>query len=238
MSTSIHKRTPAAPAKSRRATGLASGAAPSAFMPGSVEQVSDLGDGYLIVKVVPPQLRRKGAAEHVSAVPDDQLRRLLQRLIKRPTQVGATQEVKSRVTKRIDEDNAALLAKMDVGAMARRQELHDKGLLLTSAQLCERLGISRQAVSKAVKDNRMFWVEGPSGAQWYPDFFATGQGLRRDIERVSVALADLPGAAKWQFFTTPKHSLDGQTPVAALEAGNVEQVVRSAAEFKERNLGR
>ncbi|MGJ7916196.1 MarR family transcriptional regulator [Massilia sp. LXY-6] len=238
MSTSTDKRAPAAPAKSRSATGLASGRVPSAFMPGSVEQASDLGDGYLIVKVVPPQQRRKGGADQISAVPDDQLRRLLQRLIKRPAQVGTTKEGKSRVTKRIDEDNAALLAKMDAGAMARRQELHEKGLLMTSAQLCERLGISRQAVSKAVKDYRMFWVDGPSGAQWYPDFFATGQAHRRDIERVSVVLADLPGAAKWQFFTTPKHSLDGRTPVAALEAGDVEQVVRSAAEFKERNLGR
>lgn len=238
MSTSSQKRTPAAPAKSRRAIGLAGAGAPSAFMPGSVEQASDLGGGYLIVKVVPPQQRRKGAADQISAVPDDQLRRLLQRLIKRPTQVGPTKEGRSRATKRISEDNTALLGKMDVGAMARRQELHEKGLLLTSAQLCERLGISRQAVSKAVKDNRMFWVDGPSGTQWYPDFFATGQAHRRDIERVSVALADLPGAAKWQFFTTPKHSLDGRTPVAALEVGYVEQVVHSAAEFKERNLGR
>lgn len=238
MSTSVPKRAPAAPAKSRRSTGRASGTAPSAFMPGSIEQVSDLRDGYLIVKVVSPKQRWKGATEHVSAVPDDQLLRLLQRLIKRPTKGSGTRVAKSRVTKRIDEDNAALLAKMDAGAMVRRQEQHEKGLLLTSAQLCERFGITRQAVSKAVKDNRMFWVDGPSGAQWYPDFFATGQGLRRDIERVSVALADMPGAAKWQFFTTPKHSLDGRTPVAAVKAGNVEQVVRSAAEFKERNLGR
>jgi hypothetical protein len=225
-------------AKSRGATGPASDGSLSAFMPGSVEQASDLGDGYLIVKVVPPQRRRKGIAEQVSAVPEDQVRRLLQRLIKRPTQVGTTKEAKSRAIRRIDEDNTPLLARMDAGAVARRQELHEKGLLLTSAQLCERLGISRQAVSKAVKDKRMFWVDGPSGAQWYPDFFANAQAHRRDIERVSVALADLPGAAKWQFFTTPKHSLGGQTPVAAVGAGELEQVVRTAAEFKERNLGR
>jgi hypothetical protein len=42
----------------------------------------------------------------------------------------------------------------------------------------------------------MFWVDGSSGAQWYPSFLASDQAHRRDIEQVSVTLANLSGAAK------------------------------------------
>lgn len=84
----------------------------------------------------------------------------------------------------------------------------------------------------------MFWIDGASGAQWYPSFFADEAIGRRDLERVSQALGALPGAIKWQFFTTPKHSLDGRTPVDAIKDGNADTVVRTALETVERNLGR
>lgn len=204
----------------------AGGVTPSALAACAVEEATDLGDGYLIVKIGAPDKRRNLNDAEVPAVPDSELRRLLLRLI----EPGARE--------RAVEDNTGLLDDLGGAAMARRQQLHEQGLLLTSAQICERLGISRQALSKAVKDQRLFWIDGPGGAQWYPGFYGTSTANRKQIEKVSVALGDLPGDAKWQFFTTPKHSLQGQTPLAALEAGGLERVMRTALEARERSLGR
>jgi hypothetical protein len=206
--------------------GNAGGVTPSAFQACAVEEATDLGDGYLIVKIGAPDKPKSPANAEVPAIPDSELRRLLLRLIE------------SGVRERLVEDNTALLDDLAADAMVRRQQLHEGGLLLSSAQICERLGISRQALSKAVKDGRLFWIDGPAGAQWYPGFYAASTANRRNIEKVAVALGDLPGDAKWQFFTTPKHSLGGKTPVAALEAGSLEQVLQAALGARERSVGR
>jgi hypothetical protein len=206
--------------------GHASGVSPSALEDYAVEEATDLGDGYLIVKIGAPDKHKSAKDAEVPAIPDSEVRRLLLRLI----------EPGSR--ERAIEDNTDLLDGLAAGAMARRQQLHEQGALLTSAQTCERLGITRQALSKAVKDGRLFWIDGPGGAQWYPGFYAASTANRKHIEKVAVALGDLPGDAKWQFFTTPKHSLGGKTPVAALEAGALEQVLRTALEVRERSVGR
>jgi hypothetical protein len=206
--------------------GNASGVTPSAFEACAVQEATDLGDGYLLVKIGAPDKRRTPKDAEVPAIPDSELRRLLLRLI----EPGARE--------RAPEDNTALLDNLAADAMARRRQLHEQGLLLTSAQICERLGISRQALSKAVKDQRLFWIDGPAGVQWYPGFYGASTANRRSIEKVAVTLGDLPGDAKWQFFTTPKHSLGGKTPVEALEAGALEQVLRTALQVRERSVGR
>ena len=105
------------------------------------------------------------------------------------------------------------------------------GKLLTPAQLQQRLAISRQAISKAVKEQRMFYLDGPSGENWYPAFFADATIPRRTLEQVCKALGPLPGASKWQFFTTAKVSLAGRTPLVALAAGDSEAVLQAARGF-------
>lgn len=234
MSTTAHKRVPAArPAAKRPALHLRL-VSPSLLKTGKVEQATDLGNGYVIVKVDSTQHRQDGA-DQLPAIPDDDLRHLMALIADAPL---ASPAPDGPAVRHEPEDNAQLLAGLDDKAMARRRQLHAEGQLLSSAALCERLHITRQALSKAVRDKRMFWIDGPAGVQWYPSFFAIQQIHRRDIGRVSVALGDLPGPAKWQFFTTPKHSLHGKTPLAALEGGMTEQVLRTAAEVRERSLGR
>lgn len=232
MSTTAHKRASAAqPAAKRPALHLRL-VSPSLLKMGKVEQATDLGNGYVIVKVDSTQHRQEGA-DPLPAIPDDDLRHLMALIADTPPASPAGPAARHE-----PEDNTQLLADLDTQAMARRRRLHEEGQLLSSADLCARLHITRQALSKAVKDKRMFWIDGPAGVQWYPSFFATEQIHRRDIGRVSAALGDLPGPAKWQFFTTPKHSLNGKTPLAALENGMAEQVLRTAAEVRERSLGR
>ena len=234
MSTTAYKRTPAAqPAAERPALHLRL-VSPSLLRTGKVEQATDLGNGYVIVKVDSTQHRQDGA-DQLPAIPDDDLRHLMALFADAPL---ASPAPAGPAARHEPEDNAQLLSGLDSNAMARRRQLHEAGQLLSSADLCERLHITRQALSKAVRDKRMFWIDGPAGVQWYPSFFATEHIQRRDIGRVSVALGDLPGPAKWQFFTTPKHSLNGKTPLAALESGMAGQVLRTAAETRERSLGR
>jgi hypothetical protein len=64
---------------------------------------------------------------------------------------------------------------------------------------------------------------------YFPYFFADEKYPRRALEKVSKALGKLPGARKWQFFTTPRISLNGKTPLEALSKGQVDAVLSAAA---------
>jgi hypothetical protein len=103
--------------------------------------------------------------------------------------------------------------------------------LLGSADMRERLGVSRQALSAALRSQRLFALTGPSGDYFYPAFFADGRHDRAVLEKVSRALGSLPGGAKWEFFTTPRLSLGNRTPLQALARGQVDAVLAAAAAF-------
>jgi hypothetical protein len=118
----------------------------------------------------------------------------------------------------------------DQEAQRRREDIA-AGRLLGSAEMRERLGISRQALSAAVRAQRLFVLAGPSGDFLYPAFFADGRHDRAVLEKVSRALGSLPGGAKWEFFTTPRLSLGRKTPLQALAKGQVEEVLAAAAAF-------
>lgn len=96
-----------------------------------------------------------------------------------------------------------------------------------------RLRVSPQALSAALKAKRMFIMQGPSGEYVYPEFFADSTYDRRVLERVCKALGDLPGAAKWDFFMSPRVSLAGKTPLNALAKGKVDEVMAAADAFRE-----
>jgi hypothetical protein len=113
----------------------------------------------------------------------------------------------------------------------RRRDDIAAGRLLGSADMRERLGISRQALSAAVRAQRLFVLAGPSGDFLYPAFFADARHDRAVLERVSRALGSLPGGAKWEFFTTPRLSLGKRTPLQALAKGQVDEVLAAAAAF-------
>lgn len=136
------------------------------------------------------------------------------------------------------EDNSELLADFERKAMRRRQRLFDAGALITEEQLCDVLDVSRQALEQAIRDSRLFYIDGTGGERWYPSFLAD-VSIRADVERVCLALAGLSGEVMFQFFMTPKHLLGRKTPIAAISNWyEVGRVLRAAVEFKERNLHR
>ena len=118
-------------------------------------------------------------------------------------------------------------------AAARMGALIARDELLPPGRFVEAMGVSRQALSKAVARQRIFFVE-VGAERYFPRFYLDPQYQRREIERISRSLGGLPGASKLQFFLTGKASLGGLTPLQALAKGKAARVREVAAAFAER----
>lgn len=113
-----------------------------------------------------------------------------------------------------------------LGAIARKE-------VLPSGEMVGRLGITRQALNKAVHSNRIFVVEF-EGKTLYPRFFVDPTLDRTQLGRVVRALGDLPGWDKYIFLTTAKLSLQKRTPLEALRRGMLKRVLVAAAGYAAR----
>ena len=103
--------------------------------------------------------------------------------------------------------------------------------LLSGPELRARLEVTPQALSAALKARRLFALRGASGEYVYPAFFADPRHDRHTLEKVSKILGDLPGAAKWDFFTVPRLSLGGKSPLEALAKGKLDAVMAAARAY-------
>jgi len=142
-------------------------------------------------------------------------------------------------------------AEMFAEAMAARAKLVKEGRLLEPAEFMGRAGVTRQAINQRLKTGSLFTVDGPNGVSYYPAFFVDESLDRRTVARVSRALKELPGASKWAFFTNPRRSLGGLTPLEVIggkqpgrrhggrnsvdqvEKVNLSMVLRAAAGYAE-----
>ena len=103
--------------------------------------------------------------------------------------------------------------------------------LLSGPELRARLAVTPQALSAALKARRLFALRGASGEYVYPAFFADPRHDRHTLEKISKTLRDLPGAAKWDFFTAPRLSLGGKSPLEALAKGKLDAVMAAARAY-------
>lgn len=110
------------------------------------------------------------------------------------------------------------------------EQMVKKRELLASAEFTREVGLSRQALSKAVGANRMFYVDF-KGERYFPAFYADPMYQRSQVEAVTKLLGDLPGGAKLQFFLNRRGSLAGVTPLEALAQGKLQKVKDVAAAF-------
>ena len=131
------------------------------------------------------------------------------------------------------QDSEKMLLSARKKAHKVRDDLVARKEVISSGEFTDILQISRQALSKAVKANRIFSVE-VGGENYYPAFFADPAIDRRKLERVSKLLGELSGWQKWQFFTNPKASLENLTPLEALKKGHYERVATAVLGFAER----
>jgi hypothetical protein len=108
-----------------------------------------------------------------------------------------------------------------------------QGQMLDAVQFQERMGWkTRQAVWKAASDQRTFYLEFRA-ERYFPAFYADPAYQRSHLEAVTKILGDLPGGSKLQFFLTRKGSLNGNTPLEALAAGDLSKVKSVAMAFAE-----
>ena len=122
---------------------------------------------------------------------------------------------------------------LTAGVTAARSALLESRQVVPSKAICATLSFSRQALSQAVKEHRMFRLVVGS-QRLYPAFYADTSLDRQQLESVAKELGNLPGWSKWQFFTTPKASLGGATPLEALKDGRFNDARRAAVGFAER----
>lgn len=118
------------------------------------------------------------------------------------------------------------------GVRSRLNEMIGRAELLPTAQFLESLGLSKQALSKAVVANRMFYVD-YRGERYFPAFYVNPTYRRSQLEEVTQELGNLSGASKLQFFINRRGSLAGATPLEALSGGQLEKVKDAAAAFAE-----
>ncbi len=130
--------------------------------------------------------------------------------------------------------NQAFMAAFEKQAFAARQKNLRDGDLLDASAFYKALARSAPTFNQLIDESKIFHLDGPSGQLLYPAFFADPRYDRQSLEQVCEALGDLPGPSKWQFFTTGKASLRGQTPLEALANGELAKVLVTAAGFKER----
>jgi hypothetical protein len=101
-------------------------------------------------------------------------------------------------------------------AIARRRTLAAEGELLEFTQFHERSGLSRQPIQQQLKTRALLTVDGPEGMSYCPAFFADVKYDQAAVRRIARALKRLPGDSKWVFFTSPRLSLDGLTPLEVI----------------------
>lgn len=246
MSTSTIRKTTAADEKLTQYAFVQTSFAPSRAGKGQlavaktrqlpIAEMTDLGNGYVIARITPHEHWQDQAPAQQWAIPNPELDQVLKSYLAKleadllPAPPAAPPAAH---TKRQDA-NQVWLEKMQKEQAEGRANMLANGTLLLSEQFQQQLGLSRQAISKAMREKRMFALEGTNGKLLYPAFFADQQYDRRQLGKVSQALGDLPSGSKFQFFTTGKMSLAGKTPLQALAEGELAQVLVTARGFMER----
>ena len=119
------------------------------------------------------------------------------------------------------------------GLKRKQQMLETAGGALTSEQVAEVLGISRQAVDKRRGATQLLALTQGRRGYSYPSFqFEDG----RPITGLQEVLAELKELDPWMqmvFFTSPNERLGDKTPLERLKKGLVSEVTAAAAGFGE-----
>ncbi|MFC7580693.1 hypothetical protein ACFQWG_05660 [Schaalia naturae] len=115
------------------------------------------------------------------------------------------------------------------------------GPVCTTADVGEWLGITRQGINKAVRENRILAIQSPSTTWYYPTWQLLddhsvvpqmSQVLGRLVDRV-----DQLTAARW--FWTASAALEGATPARWLtDQRDIHAVVRAAESYAKRQANR
>jgi len=119
------------------------------------------------------------------------------------------------------------------GAAIKLELLTNGGGGLTSSQVSNALGITRQAVDKRRLRRALLAVPNGSGEYAYPACQFTSDGVIPGLEDVLRAFRIGNSWTQLSVLLTPTPALGGKTIVEALKSGAVERAVAVAASFGE-----
>ncbi len=135
-------------------------------------------------------------------------------------------------TSQLVSDDPFLAAKLR-GIKRKKQMLDTAGGTLSSQEVAELLGISRQAVDKRRASNQLLALTQGRRGYSYPRFqFEEGKA----IQGLEEVLKELKAVDPWMqmvFFTNPHERLDGKTPIECLQKGLVKEVLQAASGYGE-----
>lgn len=170
----------------------------------------------------------------VAGLQDDLSASLIEEATAAPTDQLAMLEALSSApwVKELAADDPILQAKLR-GLELRQQMLQKAGGVLTSEEVAELLGVSRQAVDKRRSANQLFALtQGRRGYQ-YPGFqFEDGKALP-GLDKVLANLESLDPWMQLRFFTSPSERLSHHSPLELLRKGRVDEVVKTASGYGE-----
>ena len=119
------------------------------------------------------------------------------------------------------------------GLRRKQQMLEAAGGALSSEQVAEVLGVSRQAVDKRRASNQLLALTQGKRGYSYPSFqFEDGKTMT-GLEGVLGELKDLDPWMQMVFFTTPSERLGGKTPLEKLRKDLVSDVMAAASGYGE-----
>lgn len=107
------------------------------------------------------------------------------------------------------------------------------GEVLSKAEFLKRRNWTDRDLRRSLVTRSVFFIE-IEGESLFPSYLADNAYDRRQLGSVARALGELPGGSKHMFFTTPKGSLAGRTPLLALLRGELFNVKNAARAFAER----
>lgn len=124
-----------------------------------------------------------------------------------------------------------LLVKIQAEAIEYRKTLVESGQIVSCDSFCALAGVDAQYIETAILALTLFKFE-IGGQYFYPRFYTEHKTPDRlNIEKISASLGAIDAAQKWQFFTRPKQSLGGITPIQAIVGGQFAKAAIAAQGF-------
>lgn len=114
------------------------------------------------------------------------------------------------------------------GIRAKNKLLEKEGGVITSSQVAELLGISRQAVDKRRKQGKLLAVSLGKRGYFYPVWQFSEEGVIPGFENVMDILKDYDPWMKVIFMLNANHYLDSRSPLEKLREGDLDNVFKAA----------
>lgn len=120
------------------------------------------------------------------------------------------------------------------GLEMKQQLIEAEGGCLSDQEAAQILDISRQAVDKRRRQGKLIGISRGKHGYLYPAWQFTDAGeVLTGLESVLATLKDYDPWMQTAFLLDPNLRLGGQTPLAALRNGHLDEVIKVAATFGE-----